>query len=173
MPLSCTNFTNHTCMQETLQGKTANTYRQRPLQPGAFLHVRCTPQPQQGLANDRCPGAALQTINGLGKKAREGTISIDEMAGGTFTISNGGVYGSLLSTPIINPPQSAILGMHSINQRPTVRPISWAGLQPPRMNPCCPRPSSTRPSPPSWACTPSTSAPRCAPSPGLALNHHV
>jgi 2-oxoglutarate dehydrogenase E2 component (dihydrolipoamide succinyltransferase) len=43
------------------------------------------------------------------------------MAGGTFTISNGGVYGSLLSTPIINPPQSAILGMHSINQRPAVR----------------------------------------------------
>jgi pyruvate/2-oxoglutarate dehydrogenase complex dihydrolipoamide acyltransferase (E2) component len=62
----------------------------------------------------------LQTINGLGKKARDGTISIDEMAGGTFTISNGGVYGSLLSTPIINPPQSAILGMHSINQRPMV-----------------------------------------------------
>ena len=47
-------------------------------------------------------------------------LSIDEMAGGTFTISNGGVYGSLLSTPIINPPQSAILGMHSINQRAMV-----------------------------------------------------
>ncbi len=62
----------------------------------------------------------MQTINGLGKKAREGTISIDDMAGGTFTISNGGVYGSLLSTPIINPPQSAILGMHSINQRAMV-----------------------------------------------------
>ncbi|KAK9916324.1 hypothetical protein WJX75_001244 [Coccomyxa subellipsoidea] len=61
-----------------------------------------------------------KTINGLGKKAREGTISIDDMAGGTFTISNGGVYGSLLSTPIINPPQSAILGMHSINQRAMV-----------------------------------------------------
>ena len=72
----------------------------------------------------------LQTINGLGKKAREGTISIDEMAGGTFTISNGGVYGSLLSTPIINPPQSAILGMHSINQRPMVRPnLAWVGHQ--------------------------------------------
>lgn len=62
----------------------------------------------------------VQTINALGKKAREGTISIDDMAGGTFTISNGGVYGSLLSTPIINPPQSAILGMHSINQRAMV-----------------------------------------------------
>ena len=62
----------------------------------------------------------LQNINALGKKARDGSISIDDMAGGTFTISNGGVYGSLLSTPIINPPQSAILGMHSINQRPAV-----------------------------------------------------
>lgn len=59
-------------------------------------------------------------IGELGKKARDGTISIDDMAGGTFTISNGGVYGSLLSTPIINPPQSAILGMHAINKRPTV-----------------------------------------------------
>ncbi|KAK9805320.1 hypothetical protein WJX73_001680 [Symbiochloris irregularis] len=61
-----------------------------------------------------------KNINALGKKARDGSISIDDMAGGTFTISNGGVYGSLLSTPIINPPQSAILGMHSINQRPMV-----------------------------------------------------
>ena len=65
-------------------------------------------------------GSVLQAINALGKKARDGTISIDDMAGGTFTISNGGVYGSLLSTPIINPPQSAILGMHSINQRAMV-----------------------------------------------------
>lgn len=62
----------------------------------------------------------VQAINALGKKARDGTISVDDMAGGTFTISNGGVYGSLLSTPIINPPQSAILGMHSIQQRPMV-----------------------------------------------------
>ena len=61
-------------------------------------------------------------IAALGKKARDGTLAIDDMAGGTFTISNGGVYGSLLSTPIINPPQSAILGMHSINQRPMVLP---------------------------------------------------
>lgn len=59
-------------------------------------------------------------INTLAKKASDGTISIDEMAGGSFTISNGGVYGSLLSTPIINPPQSAILGMHSIVNRPMV-----------------------------------------------------
>ena len=62
-----------------------------------------------------------------GKKARDGTISIDEMAGGTFTISNGGVYGSMLSTPIINPPQSAILGMHNITVRTRVagsRPLT-------------------------------------------------
>lgn len=53
-------------------------------------------------------------IGDLGKKAREGVLSLDDMAGGCFTISNGGVYGSLLSTPIINPPQSAIMGMHAI-----------------------------------------------------------
>ncbi|PRW56169.1 Pyruvate kinase isozyme chloroplastic isoform A [Chlorella sorokiniana] len=63
---------------------------------------------------------SLQTINELGRKARDGTLSIDEMAGGTFTISNGGVFGSVLSTPIINPPQSAILGMHATNMRPWV-----------------------------------------------------
>lgn len=60
------------------------------------------------------------TIASYGKKAREGTLSIDEMTGGTFTISNGGVFGSLNGTPIINPPQSAILGMHSIVKRPVV-----------------------------------------------------
>ena len=81
---------------------------------------RCAPQDPCLLQAFRTSHLAVQTINGLGKKARDGTISIDEMAGGTFTISNGGVYGSLLSTPIINPPQSAILGMHSINQRAMV-----------------------------------------------------
>jgi hypothetical protein len=60
------------------------------------------------------------SIASYGKKAKEGTLSIDEMTGGTFTISNGGVFGSLNGTPIINPPQSAILGMHSITQRPVV-----------------------------------------------------
>ncbi|KAH1108743.1 hypothetical protein J1N35_012511 [Gossypium stocksii] len=76
-----------------------------------------------------------KTINNLAKKANDGTISIDEMAGGSFTISNGGVYGSLLSTPIINPPQSAILGMHSIVSRPMVvggnvvpRPMMYIAL---------------------------------------------
>ena len=59
-------------------------------------------------------------IGGLGAKARDGKITLDEMTGGTFTITNGGVFGSLMSTPIINPPQVAILGMHKIQERPMV-----------------------------------------------------
>ncbi|MEO5618112.1 MAG: 2-oxoglutarate dehydrogenase complex dihydrolipoyllysine-residue succinyltransferase [Candidatus Eisenbacteria bacterium] len=59
-------------------------------------------------------------IGRLAVKGREGTLTIDELSGGTFTISNGGVYGSLLSTPILNPPQSGILGMHKIEKRPVV-----------------------------------------------------
>lgn len=58
------------------------------------------------------------TIAGYGKKAKEGKLTMDDMTGGTFTISNGGVFGSLLSTPIVNPPQTAILGMHKIQERP-------------------------------------------------------
>ncbi len=61
-----------------------------------------------------------KAINELGIKAKEGTLSMEEITGGTFTISNGGVFGSLLSTPILNPPQSGILGMHKIEQRPVV-----------------------------------------------------
>merc|ERR1712116_7953 len=57
----------------------------------------------------------------LGKKAKNNQISIEDMDGGTFTISNGGVFGSLFGTPIINPPQSAILGMHGIFDRPVAR----------------------------------------------------
>jgi 2-oxoglutarate dehydrogenase E2 component (dihydrolipoamide succinyltransferase) len=53
-------------------------------------------------------------------RARAGTLGIDELTGGTFTITNGGVFGSLMSTPIVNPPQSAILGMHKIQERPMV-----------------------------------------------------
>ncbi len=71
----------------------------------------------------------------LAGKAREGTLSVDEMAGGTFTITNGGVFGSMLSTPIINAPQSAILGMHNIVERPialqgqvVIRPIMYIAL---------------------------------------------
>jgi 2-oxoglutarate dehydrogenase E2 component (dihydrolipoamide succinyltransferase) len=76
-----------------------------------------------------------KTINDLGKRARDGKLKLDELQGGTFTISNGGVYGSLLSTPILNPPQSAILGMHKIQERPMViagkvevRPMMYLAL---------------------------------------------
>ena len=74
-------------------------------------------------------------INELGKRAREGKLSLAEMQGGTFTISNGGVYGSLMSSPILNPPQSGILGMHKIQDRPVVvngeiviRPMMYLAL---------------------------------------------
>ncbi len=63
-----------------------------------------------------------KTIGELGKKARDGKLSMEELTGGTFTISNGGVYGSLMSTPILNPPQSGILGMHKTQMRPMVMP---------------------------------------------------
>ena len=53
----------------------------------------------------------------FGRRAKEGSLTVEDMKGGTFTISNGGVFGSLLSTPIINPPQSAVLGMHRIEER--------------------------------------------------------
>ena len=75
------------------------------------------------------------TLSGFADQAREGKLAIDDMTGGTFTISNGGVFGSLLSTPILNPPQSAILGMHSIQQRAmvedgevVVRPMMYLAL---------------------------------------------
>jgi len=65
--------------------------------------------------------AAIEmAIGEFAEKAREGTISLDELQGGTFSITNGGVFGSLMSTPLLNPPQSAILGMHTIKQRPVV-----------------------------------------------------
>lgn len=76
-----------------------------------------------------------QEVKRLAIRAREGQITVDEMTGGTFTISNGGVFGSMLSTPIINPPQSGILGMHNIVERPVVvdgqvvvRPIMYVAL---------------------------------------------
>jgi 2-oxoglutarate dehydrogenase E2 component (dihydrolipoamide succinyltransferase) len=79
--------------------------------------------------------AIEKTIHEYGQKARNGTISLDELSGGTFTITNGGVFGSLLSTPILNPPQSGILGMHKIEERPVVengqiviRPMMYLAL---------------------------------------------
>jgi 2-oxoglutarate dehydrogenase E2 component (dihydrolipoamide succinyltransferase) len=76
-----------------------------------------------------------KNIGQLGEKARSGKITIDDLQGGTFTITNGGIYGSMLSTPILNPPQSAVLGMHNIVQRPVVidgnievRPVMYLAL---------------------------------------------
>ena len=76
-----------------------------------------------------------KTIGDFGKRAKDGALKMDEMKGGTFTISNGGVFGSLMSTPIINPPQSAVLGLHRIDERPVVvdgqiviRPMMYLAL---------------------------------------------
>ena len=76
-----------------------------------------------------------KTIGALGAQARNGALSLDQLQGGTFTISNGGVYGSLMSTPILNAPQSGILGMHKIQERPVVvnkqiviRPMMYLAL---------------------------------------------
>jgi 2-oxoglutarate dehydrogenase E2 component (dihydrolipoamide succinyltransferase) len=80
-------------------------------------------------------GDVEKAIGELGRKARDGKLTIGDLSGGTFTISNGGVYGSLMSTPILNPPQSGILGMHKIQQRPMVvggeikvRPMMYLAL---------------------------------------------
>jgi 2-oxoglutarate dehydrogenase E2 component (dihydrolipoamide succinyltransferase) len=85
---------------------------------------------------DRLSFAAIeQEIVDLATKARDNKLSLDELLGGTFTITNGGIYGSLLSTPILNPPQVGILGMHKIEQRPivvdgevVVRPMMYLAL---------------------------------------------
>ena len=76
-----------------------------------------------------------KNISRLGQKARDGKITIEDLQGGTFTITNGGIYGSMLSTPILNPPQSAVLGMHNIIERPmvvdgevSIRPVMYIAL---------------------------------------------
>ncbi len=76
-----------------------------------------------------------RTIADLGRRARDGALKLDELTGGTFSITNGGVYGSLMSTPILNPPQSGILGMHKIQDRPMaiggkveIRPMMYLAL---------------------------------------------
>ena len=76
-----------------------------------------------------------KNIKSISEKARDVKLTIDDLQGGTFTISNGGVYGSMLSTPILNPPQSGVLGMHNIVERPTIvdgdikiRPIMYLAL---------------------------------------------
>jgi 2-oxoglutarate dehydrogenase E2 component (dihydrolipoamide succinyltransferase) len=85
---------------------------------------------------DRMSFAEIEkTIAAYGRKARDGKLTIEELSGGTFTISNGGIYGSLMSTPILNPPQSGILGMHKIERRPIavgekveIRPMMYVAL---------------------------------------------
>ena len=76
-----------------------------------------------------------KNIKSISEKARSGNLAIEDLQGGTFTISNGGIYGSMLSTPILNPPQSAVLGMHNIVERPVVidgeikvRPVMYLAL---------------------------------------------
>ena len=77
----------------------------------------------------------VKNIKSISEKAREGNLTIEDLQGGTFTISNGGVYGSMLSTPILNPPQSGVLGMHNIVERPIaydgqvkIKPIMYLAL---------------------------------------------
>ena len=107
-----------------------------------YYHVGVAVGTPQGLVvpvvrdADRLSFAGIeQTINALGARARDGKLSMEDMQGGTFTISNGGVYGSLMSSPILNPPQSGILGMHKIQSRPMVvggqivaRPMMYLAL---------------------------------------------
>ena len=107
-----------------------------------YYHIGIAVGTEQGLVVPvvrHCEQRTLAEIEGeigaLAKKARDGSLSMSDMAGGTFTITNGGVYGSLMATPIINPPQSAILGMHKIEDRPVVvdgqiviRPMMYVAL---------------------------------------------
>ena len=107
-----------------------------------FYHVGVAVGTEKGLVvpvvrdADKLGIAGVEkTIGDFGKRARDGQLKIEEMQGGTFTISNGGVYGSLMSTPILNAPQSAILGMHKIQERPmavngqvVIRPMMYLAL---------------------------------------------
>jgi 2-oxoglutarate dehydrogenase E2 component (dihydrolipoamide succinyltransferase) len=85
---------------------------------------------------DRLNFAEIEAgISDFGRRARDGQLKLDELAGGSFSITNGGIYGSLMSTPILNPPQSAILGMHKIQDRPIavagkveIRPMMYLAL---------------------------------------------
>ena len=107
-----------------------------------YCHIGVAVSTERGLMvpvirdADRLSFAAIEkTIAELAQKARDGKITVNDLQGGTFTITNGGVFGSLLSTPILNPPQSAILGMHAIQKRPVavndqvvVRPMMYLAL---------------------------------------------
>ncbi len=107
-----------------------------------YYHIGIAVGTERGLvvpvvrdAQDKSLAEIEKTITGLGRRARDGSLKIEEMQGGTFTITNGGVYGSLMSTPILNAPQSGILGMHKIQERPMVvagkievRPMMYLAL---------------------------------------------
>ena len=98
--------------------------------PGARIHGRLHLYPTHAETAE-----IEQAISALARKARDGKLTIEDLSGGTFTITNGGVYGSLMSTPILNPPQSGILGMHKIARRPIavgdkveIRPMMYVAL---------------------------------------------
>ena len=107
-----------------------------------YYHIGVAVGSERGLVvpvvrdcQDKTLAEIEKEIAGFGRRARDGTLKIDEMQGGTFTISNGGVYGSLMSTPILNAPQSGILGMHKVQERPVVvdgkievRPMMYLAL---------------------------------------------
>jgi 2-oxoglutarate dehydrogenase E2 component (dihydrolipoamide succinyltransferase) len=107
-----------------------------------YFHIGVAVSAPQGLVVpvlrdvDRLSLAEIEAgIAALGQRARDGKLSLEDLSGGTFTISNGGIFGSLLSTPIVNPPQSAILGMHKIQERPVavdgrveIRPMMYLAL---------------------------------------------
>jgi 2-oxoglutarate dehydrogenase E2 component (dihydrolipoamide succinyltransferase) len=106
-----------------------------------YYHVGVAVGTDKGLVVPSCATAdqlsiaGIEKAIGLGKRARDGQLKIDDMQGGTFTITNGGIYGSLMSTPILNAPQSGILGMHKIQERPVVvggkieiRPMMYLAL---------------------------------------------
>jgi 2-oxoglutarate dehydrogenase E2 component (dihydrolipoamide succinyltransferase) len=107
-----------------------------------YYHVGVAVGTEKGLvvpvvrdADQKSLAQIEKEIGEYGRRAREGELKIEDMQGGTFTISNGGVYGSLMSTPILNAPQSGILGMHKIQERPValagkveVRPMMYLAL---------------------------------------------
>lgn len=107
-----------------------------------YYHIGIAVATQRGLVvpvlrdADRLNFADIETqISGFAQRARSGQLTIEELTGGTFTLTNGGIFGSLLSTPILNPPQSAILGMHKIEERPIaekgeikIRPMMYVAL---------------------------------------------
>ena len=115
----------------TTSSTTTSTTSAWPSAPSAGLMV---PGPPRRRPACRSP-TIEKAIADFAEKAREGTIAVDDLQGGTFTITNGGIFGSLLSTPILNPPQSGILGMHAIQKRPVVvddqiviRPMMYLAL---------------------------------------------